>query len=413
MSAINDSQFMELALQQARLAAADGEIPVGAVVVKDGVVVGVGRNHPIAANDPTAHAEIAALRSAAQHLGNYRLDDCTLYVTLEPCAMCSGAALHARLARVVFGATEPKTGAAGSILNLFQTPALNHQTQLLGGVLAEECAELLRVFFQERRAAQRQTLWPLREDALRTPEAVFAKIREFSNASHYVDDLPTLAGLRLHYADVGAPGSSLVFFCVHGHGAWSYQFQSLINAAPSGGFRVVAPDLIGFGKSDKPKRKSVHSPEFHIKILGELLDRLDLSAVVLVVTGTVGPWGLNLLSTAPGRIKGLLSCQEDTKSSASVAAFHAPFPDAGHQAALSGLPACMQVDADTLRILQEKWASPTLLLSLASAPLTGATAVQALLQAHARQPTDRQAVAHQPGVCTMDHTAVQLAFAGR
>ena len=148
---LTDTDFMQLALAQAALAAHAGEVPVGAVVVQGGQVIATGRNSPIKGPDPTAHAEIIALRAAANVLGNYRLPDCTLYVTLEPCAMCSGAMLHARLKRVVFGALDAKTGAAGSVINLFDQPQLNHQTELLGGVLAGECAALLKSFFSQRR----------------------------------------------------------------------------------------------------------------------------------------------------------------------------------------------------------------------------------------------------------------------
>jgi tRNA(Arg) A34 adenosine deaminase TadA len=129
---MSDEVFMRQALAEARQAAAAGEVPVGAVVVRRGEVIATGRNAPVDGHDPTAHAEIVALRAAAQALGNYRLDDCELFVTLEPCAMCSGAMLHARLKRVVFGAADPKTGAAGSVLNLFGEPRLNHQTTLAG-----------------------------------------------------------------------------------------------------------------------------------------------------------------------------------------------------------------------------------------------------------------------------------------
>lgn len=146
-----DEHFMRLALAQARLARAAGEVPVGAVVVREGEVIGVGWNQPIRAQDPSAHAEIIALRAAGRRLGNYRLPGCTLYVTLEPCAMCSGAIFHARIARVVYGAPDPKTGSAGSVLNLFAEPRLNHHAVVEGGVLAEECATLLREFFAERR----------------------------------------------------------------------------------------------------------------------------------------------------------------------------------------------------------------------------------------------------------------------
>ena len=149
-----DAHFMRMALEQAQHAWDLGEVPVGAVVVKDGEVIAVGYNQPIGQHDPTAHAEVNALRAASEKLGNYRLPGCELYVTLEPCVMCSGAMLHARLSRVVFGASDPKTGACGSVLNLFEQPALNHQTAIVGGVMADECGDFLRAFFVERRRAQ-------------------------------------------------------------------------------------------------------------------------------------------------------------------------------------------------------------------------------------------------------------------
>ena len=147
--AMTDFTFMALALEQARLALAAGEVPVGAVVVRAGQVIAVGSNAPIGQHDPGAHAEMVALRAAAQTLGNYRLVDCELFVTLEPCAMCVGAMLHGRLRRVVFGAADPKTGAAGSVLDLFADPRLNHQTQVRGGVLAPQCGGLLQDFFKK------------------------------------------------------------------------------------------------------------------------------------------------------------------------------------------------------------------------------------------------------------------------
>lgn len=142
---------MEAALALAREAGARGEVPVGAVVVRDGVIIGRGGNAPIVANDPTAHAEIGALRDAARNLGNYRLPGCELYVTLEPCAMCAGAIMHARIARLVYGASDPKTGACGSVIDLFANPRLNHHTAVLGGVRGDECGRLLSDFFTARR----------------------------------------------------------------------------------------------------------------------------------------------------------------------------------------------------------------------------------------------------------------------
>lgn len=147
--------MMRVALDQARNARILGEVPVGAVLVHEGRVLATGYNQPIASHDPTAHAEICALRAAGRLLGNYRLPDCELYVTLEPCAMCAGAMMHARLRRVVWGAPDPKTGAAGSVVDLFGEGRLNHQTAVLGGVLAGECAALLREFFAERRRSTR------------------------------------------------------------------------------------------------------------------------------------------------------------------------------------------------------------------------------------------------------------------
>jgi len=148
---MNDEVFMRAALEQARMAGTCDEVPVGAVVVLDGEIVGRGFNHPIGLHDPTAHAEVMALRDAAARLGNYRLPGCQLYVTLEPCAMCCGAIMHSRIARVVFGARDPKTGVAGSVIDLFAEPRLNHHADVEGGLLADECGGLLSAFFAARR----------------------------------------------------------------------------------------------------------------------------------------------------------------------------------------------------------------------------------------------------------------------
>lgn len=152
---LSDEFWMQQALIQAQLAWDSGEVPVGAVLVRDGELLATGYNRTIMDHDPTAHAEIVALRAAAIVAQNYRLPDTTLYVTLEPCCMCVGAMLHARLARVVFGAFDPKTGAAGSVLNVFSESTLNHQTQVQGGILADECSQILRDFFRMRRLTKK------------------------------------------------------------------------------------------------------------------------------------------------------------------------------------------------------------------------------------------------------------------
>jgi tRNA(adenine34) deaminase len=340
-----DTDMMLAALAEARAAMSAGEVPVGAVVVKDGQVIATGRNSPIEAHDPTAHAEMVALRAAAKVLGNYRLDDCELFVTLEPCAMCSGAMLQARLKRVVFAASEPKTGAAGSVLNLFAEPRLNHQTVVQGGVMAEESAALLQSFFTERRAVRREEArlnHPLQDIALRTPDAVFKDLFDYPWQPRYISDLPALAGLRMHYLDEqGRQGSvsALTFLCLHDSPSWSYLYRKMIPVFLAAGHRVVAPDLIGFGKSDKPKKDSFHNVDFHRQSMLELIEQLDLKNVVLVLQDPAGLLGLSLPMAAPHRYSGLLTLS--TLSAASdeeCAAYNAPFVDSGHCAALRAFP---------------------------------------------------------------------------
>ncbi len=309
MATQRDENFMRLALAQAQEAADAGEVPVGAVVVKDGQVIAQARNAPIGLHDPTAHAEIVALRAAAQVVGNYRLEGCELFVTLEPCPMCSGALLHARLARVVYGAADAKTGAAGSVVNLFLNHSLNHHTLVQGGVLAGASATLLQTFFAQKRAVHwraKKLLHPLRDDALRTPEARFADLPHYPWPPHYLSDLPALHGLRMHYLDEGPPDAPLTYLCLHGNPTWSYVYRKMIPVFLGSGARVVAPDLIGFGKSDKPKKESAHRFLWHRQVLLELLEQLDLRNVVLVVQGGGGVLGLTLPMAAPHRYTGLL-----------------------------------------------------------------------------------------------------------
>ena len=152
---MTDQEYMHIALELAAQAAEAGEVPVGAIVVKDDIIIGRGSNAPISLNDPSAHAEMLALRDAAKTLGNYRLVGCSLYVTLEPCAMCSGAIQHARIAKLVYGASDPKTGACGSVIDLMAESRLNHHTEVNGGVMADNCSAVLSKFFAARRLAKK------------------------------------------------------------------------------------------------------------------------------------------------------------------------------------------------------------------------------------------------------------------
>ncbi len=401
-----NAHFLQLALHQAHAAAQAGEVPVGAVVVRHGQVIATGRNAPIGAHDPTAHAEIIALRAAAAALGNYRLDDCTLFVTLEPCAMCAGAILHARLKSVVYGAPDAKTGAAGSVVNLFANTALNHHTVALeASQLGADCArlanasgQLLQDFFARKRQETRMhkaSNHPLRDDALRTPDAAFAGLPGYPWQARYVSNLPSLAGLRMHYLDevpMATAGSlatqspvvnPTTYLCLHGNPAWSYLYRKMIPIFAASGARVVAPDMVGFGKSDKPKKDGFHSFTWHRQVLLELVESLDLKNTVLVVQDWGGLLGLTLPMAAPQRYKGLVvmnttlatgevpltpgfkawremcaskpdfdiarlfSRGHPSLSEAECAAYMAPFPDAGHRAATRAFPPMVPEFADS------------------------------------------------------------------
>ncbi|MFC4620682.1 tRNA adenosine(34) deaminase TadA [Comamonas nitrativorans] len=333
-----DLHWMRHALRLARQAAAAGEVPVGAVVVKDGQVLGEGCNAPIGQHDPTAHAEVQALRQAARRLGNYRLEGCTLYVTLEPCAMCSGALLHARVARVVYGAREPKTGAAGSVLDVFALPQLNAHTAIVGGVLEAECAAVLADFFQARRVQQRQQAQPLRQDALRTPERCFADWNDWQDgpderwAARYVADLPSLGGLRLHYQDEG-PRDAPAWLLLHDGVGSSYGLRYLGAALLAAGQRVVALDWIGFGRSDKPKKMPWHTPQKHMQVVRELLHFLQISHCHWVAQeGCMAVLSSPDSGVGEGVWNGVLDWCLQGPAPLGNTALDAPFPDAGHRA---------------------------------------------------------------------------------
>ena len=313
-----DIGFMQLALRQAQAAADAGEVPVGAVVVRAGQVIASGHNAPLASLDPTAHAEVNAIRAAAQALGNYRLDDCTLYVTLEPCAMCSGAALHGRFKRVVFGAAEPKTGAAGSVLNLFANSQLNHQTQIVGGVLADDCAHLLQRFFEQRRDQQQRGKVPLRDDALRTPHEALDGLDLPLNLSRFTADLPALEGLRLHWFDNRQEPQAAPHVYLHGPDSWSAQYAEQLQSTEP----VIALDLPGFGLSDKPKKVATHRIAWHAQVLQEFLATLQPAAVALHAPRVMAPLFAQLS----------LPIHWIDTPALPVAWRDAPYPDAGHRA---------------------------------------------------------------------------------
>ncbi len=302
-----DAQWMQAALHQAHVAARAGEVPVGAVVVRHGEIVGVGFNQPVGLHDPSAHAEIQALRDAARRVGNYRLDDCTLYVTLEPCAMCAGAVLHARVARVVWGAPEPRTGAGGSVLNVFGQAALNHQTRVTHGVLADDAAALLTTFFGQRRTDQQQLAkasHPLRDDALRTPEKCFGEDLDCECGSHFYSDWPALDGLRVHVKDsaagegAAAPVATRQWLMLPSMPAHQGLFRHSATSLQSRGERVVVPDWLGMGRSDKPKKASLLGDAQQLALLKDLIDQLALgrtTPLVMVAHGDASRLALALL----------------------------------------------------------------------------------------------------------------------
>ncbi len=422
-AAMTDDDFMRLALAQADAARAAGEVPVGAVIVRNGEVIATGRNAPIADHDPTAHAEINALRAAAKALENYRLDGCTLYVTLEPCAMCAGAMLHSRLARVVYGAADPKTGAAGSVVDLFAQGQLNHHTAVQGDVLGQDCSLALAGFFRERREVSRAAAQPVRDDALRTPESRFDALPDYPWKPQYMADLPSLAGLRMHYLDEGPADAPRTWLCLHGNPAWSYLYRKMIPVFLAAGDRVVAPDLIGFGKSDKPKKDAAHTFSWHRQVLLEFIERLDLKNVVLVVQDWGGILGLTLPMEDPQRYLGLLvmnttfatgdsplspgflawraMCAKTPEfdvarlfargnpqlTEAELAAYNAPFPDRGHRAALRAFPPMVPEhnDSDGASVSRHardffatQWQGQTMMAIGAADPVLGVPVMQTL-----------------------------------
>lgn len=337
--------FLRLALAQAQAAQAAGEVPVGAVLVHQGQVIAQGHNAVIAQHDPSAHAEIMALRCAGQALGNYRLQDCQLYVTLEPCAMCAGALAHARVQAVIYGVADPRAGAAGSVLDVLQQSGISHRPKaycaqdlaLPDAQLKTDLAQLLPDFFQMRRRHQQAAAWPLHPAALRTPEACFQpeslQLSHELPAARYCADLPSLAGLRLHYWDSQPEpdAQSAVYICLHDGDTWSQDFAEFY-ALQGQVARVLVPDLPGFGRSDKWKKRTAYSAAIWSQVLREWLARLlsdaHHRAIYWVLADGQHPLLPALQQEWPH--SSVLPWAKPTKAARPWAQW--PYPDAGHRA---------------------------------------------------------------------------------
>ena len=372
--------FMRQALAEAELACAQGEIPVGALVLApDGhTILGRGHNRCIADHDPSAHAEIQAMRAAARTLGNYRLEGCTLYVTLEPCAMCSGAMLHARLSQVVYAVPDPRTGAAGSVLDLLAPSDINHQTtaSLLpdadgGAELKQACADLLTRFFRSRREQQAQQRQqadhaPLREDALRPLAKALKEVGVWQADSRWtlVSDpaQPTAAAWRMHHLEQGDAAAPTVVL-LHGYAGHARLWQDLASQITDAGWRVLAPDLLGHGLSDKPRKPDQHQLAWHQSLLVSWMQAQQLPAntcwvalgqAALLLPASIPPQLILALDTPDAALRwpddNRDSSRQDWRQRAQrspvfdlqahwaipeqAALLQASYPDAGHRTAM-------------------------------------------------------------------------------
>lgn len=357
--------FMRLALEQAQIGEALGEIPVGAVLTLNGDVVAVGHNQTISKCDPTAHAEIVAIRAAAQALGNYRLAQCVLYVTLEPCAMCMGAVLHSRISKLYFGTSDPKTGACGSVLNIPAESRINHHCEVHAGILQTLCAQHLTAYFRTLRSQKSHSARvPMREDALRLD---FRSLRPLvpKAVSMPVDDLQASEGLRVQVwsSPQAAPSPSTLILCLHGATSWSYIYGAFLAADMPPDVVAWAVDLPGHGGSDKTKKGAeLLDTALQLRVLIELLGRVKSPGIHVIAQDSGGTLAIRLAREMPKRIVGLTlinpvcadynnasepppvvrSRQQFADYIATVSdgdqdvsrALCAPYPDAGHMAGL-------------------------------------------------------------------------------
>jgi tRNA(adenine34) deaminase len=334
---------MASALEQAHLALHRGEVPVGAALFLGDELIAKAHNMPVSTHNPCAHAEVLVLQEAGRRLGNYRLSDCTLFVTLEPCVMCAGAILNARIKAVVFGAQDERAGAAGSVINVFANSTLNAHTQVQSGVMAQECAKLLVDFFKDRRAQAKalraQSQQYLREDALR-PEMhelnlLMRPWMQEGMRSVHVNDLSSFVGLRMHHWDTQAQALSAsphlareaprrTWVCLHGLGSSGAFFAPWAVERARLGERVLMPDLVGFGLSDHLRSPIRIDLETHLLVLQEWFERMNLSDVHLLSHDWSAQLALRLVPRLKSKVTVWLCLNPHLNVSASVLERHPP-----------------------------------------------------------------------------------------
>lgn len=294
---------MARAIELAHLGERAGEIPVGAVVVHDGVIIGEGHNRSIGDCDPSAHAEMVAIRAAARRIGNYRLSDCTLYVTLEPCPMCFGAVIHARIRSLYFGAYDPKGGVCGSVLDLGAIDRLNPHCRVEGGIEESKCAALLSNYFRNLRLKKREAYLAKREDALRNMEEVMGDVLVDAKPRHY-DSLAPSLGLRLttwiHQRSQTIETAAPRIVCIPGAGQWSALFSFLFSSFPTSA--IVSVDLPGHGCGDATRSGAEFSPTFQQDVLLALLDSFGSGRITFICYGAACPLTLSVAMQRRDRV---------------------------------------------------------------------------------------------------------------
>jgi tRNA(Arg) A34 adenosine deaminase TadA len=332
-----DAAMMRLALDEAKQASVCGEVPVGAVILCNGIVVAKSSNSVIQNCDPTSHAELLAIRRACHSLQRSRLNDCTLYVTLEPCTMCSGAIFGAQMARVIYAAAEPKTGASGSVINVYSNRHVNHHTQIHGGLLQEESVELLQEFFvnirkkqQENRSTSQQKLRP---DMIRSDSKNGMIFLPDGMQSHYKNDWPSAPGVRLHWLSGGFVGAVIPpFLLLHPIPLWSAWFTPYIESIFDQAL-IYALDRLGCGFSDKPKKFSIEWVSLEQQLLMDWIESLPISLFRLVASKKDQSTVTYVLEKYSHQCLEVLWLEDViSKKNTHYEWLQAPFPNEGHAA---------------------------------------------------------------------------------